>query len=69
MLRKAQTEQPINTRNAILYMDYMNRSKQNSDWFWEIIDNENKNLLPVRLFVGIKNLKDKIEAAKAARRK
>jgi hypothetical protein len=69
VLRKAQTEQPINTRNAIPYMDYMNSSKQNSDWFWEIIDNENKNLLPVRLFVGIKNLKDKIEAAKAARRK
>jgi hypothetical protein len=47
-------------------MDYMNSSKQNSDWLWEIIDNANKNSLPVR----IKNLiKDKIETAKAAKRK
>jgi len=49
-------------------MDYMNSSKQNSDWFWEIIDNANKNSLPVRLFVGIKNLIDKIETAKEAKR-
>ena len=69
MLRKAQTEQPINTRNAIPYMDYMNSSKQNSDWLWEIIDNENKNSLFVKLLLGIKNLIDKIETAKAAKRK
>jgi len=70
VLRKAQTEQPINTRNAIPYMDYMNRSKQNSDWFWEMVDNVNENSPLVRLFVRIKNsIKDKIETAKEAKRK